>query len=223
MSPGMAVTFSERMKLKGEDDVDRPENQYQKLVKLLVDNGIHSVPKKYIFPPSKRPGMNMEDPNVAKQNLELPIIDFSNLIGPNRHQVLQALANACQRYRFFQVVNHGISEDVMNNMMDVSGRFFDLPFEERGKYMTADMRAAVRYGTNFSQTKDRVFCWRDFLKLLCHPLPDFLPHWPDSPVNFSCNGDNQDDMRTKLYFSCNNYNYVGKWWLPTQKKPKTYF
>ncbi|XP_027187198.1 probable 2-oxoglutarate-dependent dioxygenase SLC1 isoform X2 [Cicer arietinum] len=172
------------MKLKGEDDIDRSENQYQKGVKLLVDNGIHSVPKKYILPPSERSGMNMEDANVAKQNLELPIIDFSDLIGPNRHQVLQALANACQRYGFFQVVNHGISEDVMNSMMDVSGRFFDLPFEERGKYMTADMRAAVRYGTSFSQTKDRVFCWRDFLKLLCHPLPDFLPHWPDSPVDF---------------------------------------
>lgn len=85
-----------------------------------------------------------------------------------------------------KVVNHGISEDVMNKMMDVSGRFFDLPIEERGKYMTSDMRAAVRYGTSFSQTKDKVLCWRDFLKLICHPLPHYLPHWPDSPLDFRC-------------------------------------
>lgn len=83
-----------------------------------------------------------------------------------------------------QLVNHGISDDVVSSMIDVSGRFFDLSFEERAKYMTTDMRAPVRYGTSFSQTKDTVFCWRDFLKLMCHPLPDFLSHWPASPVDF---------------------------------------
>jgi len=85
-----------------------------------------------------------------------------------------------------QLVNHGISDDVMSSMRDVSGKFFDLPLEEREKYMTTDMRAPVRCGTSFSQTKDSVLCWRDFLKLLCHPLPDFLPHWPDSPLDFRC-------------------------------------
>lgn len=83
-----------------------------------------------------------------------------------------------------QVVNHGIPEDVIRKMMDVSGRFFDLPIEERAKLMRADMKAPVRYGTSFSQTTDSVFCWRDFLKLQCHPLSDFLPHWPLSPLDF---------------------------------------
>ncbi|GAU41919.1 hypothetical protein TSUD_25600 [Trifolium subterraneum] len=182
MSPGMAIFSEQNQQIKG--DYDTSENQYEKGVKQLVDNGLHKVPKKYILPPSERPTINNEDSNVAKQKLELPIIDFSDLNGPNRPQVLQSLANACELYGFFQVVNHGITEDVINNMMDVSGRFFDLPIEERGKYMTSDMRAVVRYGTSFSQTKDKVFCWRDFLKLLCHPLPNYLPHWPDSPVDF---------------------------------------
>jgi len=83
-----------------------------------------------------------------------------------------------------QLVNHCISDDVVRSMIDVSGRFFDLPLEERVKYMTTDMGAPVRCGTSFSQTKDKVLCWRDFLKFLCHPLPDFLPHWPVSPVDF---------------------------------------
>ncbi|KAK7277453.1 hypothetical protein RJT34_22466 [Clitoria ternatea] len=165
-------------------DGDTQGSQYQKGVKQLVENGLETVPKKYILPPSDRPAINSEDSNVAKQNLQLPIIDFSDLLGPNRSQVLQSLANACEQYGFFQVVNHGISDDVINNMRDMSGRFFDLPFEERAKYMTIDMRAPVRYGTSFSQTKDSVLCWRDFLKFLCHPLPDFLPHWPVSPVDF---------------------------------------
>lgn len=82
-----------------------------------------------------------------------------------------------------QLVNHGIPSDVISSMIDVSTRFFELPFEERAKYMSSDMHAPVRYGTSFNQKKDKVFCWRDFLKLMCHPLPDVLPHWPSSPVD----------------------------------------
>ncbi|ESW17281.1 hypothetical protein PHAVU_007G226400 [Phaseolus vulgaris] len=168
----------------GNGESVTPGSQYQKGVKHLMESGLHTIPKKYILPPSDRPTTNSEDSNVAKQNLQLPIIDYSELLGPRRQQVLQSLANACEGYGFFQLVNHGISDDVMSSMRDVSGKFFDLPLEEREKYMTTDMRAPVRCGTSFSQTKDSVLCWRDFLKLLCHPLPDFLPHWPDSPLDF---------------------------------------
>lgn len=83
-----------------------------------------------------------------------------------------------------QLVNHGIPEDVIKKMIEVSGKFFNMDYEERAKHMTPDLKSSVRYGTSFSQTKDTVFCWRDFLKLQCHPLPHFLPHWPSSPVDF---------------------------------------
>ncbi|OIW11314.1 hypothetical protein TanjilG_20463 [Lupinus angustifolius] len=167
-------------------DDTAPEIQYQKGVKQLYENGevLQRVPKKYIFPPSERSSTNKEEPNVAMQNFQLPIIDFADLIGPNRSHVLQSLANACEKYGFFQVVNHSIADEVVRSMLDVNERFFDLPLEERAKYMTTDMRAPVRYGTSFSQTKDTVFCWRDFLKLLSHPLSDFIPLWPSSPVDF---------------------------------------
>lgn len=98
MSPAMAITDQ-----RGEDDT--AESQYQKGVKQLLENGLHKVPKKYILPASDRPATNTEDPNVAKQNLQLPIIDFSDLLGPCRPQVLQSIANACEQYGFFQVSN----------------------------------------------------------------------------------------------------------------------
>lgn len=82
-------------------------------------------------------------------------------------------------------MNHGIEDEVLRNMVDVSTRFFEQPLEERAKYMSADMTSVVRYGTSFNQNKDEVFCWRDFLKLSCHPLSQVLHQWPSSP----------DDMR----------------------------
>lgn len=170
---------------ESSDGAETPESRYfYKGVKQLSDDGLHRVPDKYIFPASDRPSTIVEDQNVPDSNLiQLPIIDFAGLLGPNRPRVLHSLSHACEHYGFFQLVNHGIPEDVLRSMMDVSKRFFDLPYEERARYMTTDVQAPVRYGTSYSPTRDTVFCWRDFLKLLCHPLPDFLPHWPPSPVD----------------------------------------
>ncbi|KAI9154411.1 hypothetical protein LWI28_025987 [Acer negundo] len=182
MSPAMAIVKDQS---KANDDV--LDSQYQKGVKQLCENGIKKVPRKYIWPDSDRP--NAADHkqsllHVTMPNLNLPIIDFSQLLGPNRSQVLKSLSTACEQYGFFQVVNHGITNDVITNMIDVSTRFFALPFEERSKYMSSDMTAPVRYGTSFNQNKDSVFCWRDFLKLMCHPLSEHLPHWPSSPTDW---------------------------------------
>ncbi|CAI9783145.1 unnamed protein product [Fraxinus pennsylvanica] len=164
-------------------DYDSLEIQYLKGVKHLFENGIEHVPKKYILPASDRPNVVNERSHGA-DNLELPIIDFAELQGPNRSQVLNSLASACENYGFFQLVNHGIPYEITSDMVDVSKRFFELPFSQREKYMSADMGSPVRYGTSYNQTNDSVFCWRDFLKLVCHPLPDALPHWPSSPLDF---------------------------------------
>ncbi|EEF42842.1 probable 2-oxoglutarate-dependent dioxygenase SLC1 [Ricinus communis] len=176
MSPSMAIAKA------NSDDVT--EIQYQKGVKRLCETGISRVPDKYILPVQERPNATRAEPSEFSQNLKLPIIDFAELQGSNRPQVLKSIANACEQYGFFQLVNHGIPNDVISGMIDAAKRFFELPYEERLKYMSSDMNVLVRYGTSFNQNKDNVFCWRDFLKLMCHPLSDVLPHWPSSPTDF---------------------------------------
>jgi isopenicillin N synthase-like dioxygenase len=82
-----------------------------------------------------------------------------------------------------QVVNHGVGSDVSGGMLDVARRFFELPLAERARHMSADVRAPVRYGTSFNQAKDAVLCWRDFLKLVCQPLREVVPRWPQQPAD----------------------------------------
>ncbi|KAE8726967.1 carotene epsilon-monooxygenase [Hibiscus syriacus] len=159
-------------------------DEFQKGVKHLFENGVRKLPNKYILPVSDRPNVDNENSNVAKSSIRLPVIDFAELRGPNRSRVLDSLSSACEEYGFFQVVNHGVAIDSIRSMIDVSGRFFGLPYEEREKYMSTDMTSPVRYGTSFNQMKDSVFCWRDFLKLVCNPLSDVLPRWPSSPTDF---------------------------------------
>ncbi|KAI3447530.1 hypothetical protein Pfo_004195 [Paulownia fortunei] len=185
MSPAM-VTSGQSTRNVSNYDSDSLESQYQKGVKHMYENGIDQVPRKYILPAAERPNVITEksDGLAEISDLNLPVIDFAELQGPERPRILKSLACACENYGFFQLVNHGIPDEIINNMVNVSKRFFELPFAERQNYMSADMSSPVRYGTSFNQTNDGVFCWRDFLKLVCHPLQDVLPHWPSSPMDF---------------------------------------
>lgn len=80
--------------------------QYQKGVKHLCEKGISRVPTKYILPAPERPHRTKGEPHSPEStNLKLPIIDFSELQGPNRFHVLETLAYACEHYGFFQVIH----------------------------------------------------------------------------------------------------------------------
>lgn len=82
--------------------------EFQKGVKHLFENGVSRLPNKYILPASDRPNNNVDkqQPNVANNSkLKLPVIDFADLYGPNRSQVLNSLSSACEEYGFFQVTN----------------------------------------------------------------------------------------------------------------------
>ncbi|KAM0945107.1 putative flavanone 3-dioxygenase [Dioscorea sansibarensis] len=147
-------------------------------VRHLCESGITKVPKRYIFPLHDRPSV------LQQGDKKLPVIDLALLQAPQSHvQMLESLKNACENHGFFRVVNHGVGSEVIRRMMDVGERFFELPLEERMRYMSTDIRSPVRCGTSFNQNKDGVFCWRDFLKLNCFPLSTHLPHWPSSPLD----------------------------------------
>ncbi|KAJ0545972.1 putative flavanone 3-dioxygenase [Helianthus annuus] len=154
------------------------QHMYQKGVKHLCENGLTQVPNKYILPKPERPGIFVDDGCI-----NLPVIDFTQLQGADRLRVLASLSKACQEFGFFQLINHGIGDEVTRKMIDVSKEFFELPFEDRQRYMSSDLHAPVRYGTSFNQNNDKVFCWRDFLKLSCHPLQDYSSFWPSSPLD----------------------------------------
>uniref|UniRef100_A0A803NWN8 Fe2OG dioxygenase domain-containing protein n=1 Tax=Cannabis sativa TaxID=3483 RepID=A0A803NWN8_CANSA len=165
------------------------DEYYQMGVRSLMEKeNIKKVPNKYILSEAERPNYNLEINNTNLINL--PVIDFAQLQASNRSLVINSLAKACQDYGFFQLVNHGIKGDVIDRMKDASKRFFELPSSERSKYMSNDMCSPVRYGTSFNQNNDKVYCWRDFLKLSCHPAlsQNFPHHWPSSPLDLSEEG-----------------------------------
>ncbi|XP_007019201.2 PREDICTED: 1-aminocyclopropane-1-carboxylate oxidase 5 [Theobroma cacao] len=65
--------------------------------------------------------------------MAIPVLDFSQLNGEERAKTLAQIANACEEWGFFQLVNHGIPEELLERVKKVSTKFYKLEREENFK------------------------------------------------------------------------------------------
>lgn len=63
----------------------------------------------------------------------VPVIDFSKLNGEERADTMAKIHNGCEEWGFFQLVNHGISEELLDRVKKVSSDFYKLEREENFK------------------------------------------------------------------------------------------
>ncbi|KAB2629283.1 1-aminocyclopropane-1-carboxylate oxidase 5-like [Pyrus ussuriensis x Pyrus communis] len=68
--------------------------------------------------------------------MAIPVIDFSKLDGEERAKTLAEVANGCEEWGFFQLVNHGISEELLERVKKVTGDFFRMERQENFKNST---------------------------------------------------------------------------------------
>ncbi|KAM0950186.1 putative flavanone 3-dioxygenase [Dioscorea sansibarensis] len=148
------------------------------MAEQLLSNGVlhKRLPENYIRPQSQRPKLNevINDSNVPL--IDLNLTDMSLLISQ--------ISYACHTYGFFQVVNHGIEKEVLLKVMEIAKEFFRLPVEEKMELYSDDPSKKIRLSTSFNVTKETVHNWRDYLRLYCYPLEEFLPLWPSKPLLF---------------------------------------
>ncbi|KAH7510666.1 hypothetical protein FEM48_ZijujUnG0101900 [Ziziphus jujuba var. spinosa] len=149
---------------------------------LLSDlvSGANHVPPNYVRPENDRPNLD----EVHSFDASIPVIDLNGLHGPHRPDIINQIGLACQNYGFFQVKNHGIEEDVINKMTSVGREFFHLPESERLKSYSEDPFKTTRLCTSFNVRTEKVSSWRDYLRLHCHPLEDYMREWPSNPPSF---------------------------------------
>ncbi|KAM7525971.1 hypothetical protein LguiA_015873 [Lonicera macranthoides] len=149
---------------------------------LLSDliSTVNHVPSNYIRPISERPNLS----NVRVSVESIPLIDLEGLDGPNHSHIIQQIGLACQQDGFFQVKNHGVPQSEIDNMLRIAKEFFRLPESERMKNYSDDPLKTTRLSTSFNVRTEKVANWRDFLRLHCYPLEDFVHEWPTNPPSF---------------------------------------
>ncbi|CAL9160083.1 unnamed protein product [Musa hybrid cultivar] len=135
-----------------------------------------SIPESYVRPESQRPRLN-----EVIRGANIPTIDLGS---EDELQIIAQVADASRSFGFFQVVNHGVPLESMQKMMAVASEFFRLPPEEKAKHYSDDPAKKMRLSTSFNIKKETVRNWRDYLRLHCYPLEEFVPGWPSNPASF---------------------------------------
>ncbi|KAK7319169.1 hypothetical protein RJT34_03887 [Clitoria ternatea] len=96
-------------------------------VQELAKKSLTKVPDQYVIP---------EGESVLASNAtslpQVPVIDLSKLLSKDLKE-LEKLNYACKEWGFFQLVNHGVSTSLTENMKRGTVELFELPMEEKKK------------------------------------------------------------------------------------------
>lgn len=145
-------------------------------VKGLVDAGIPNVPNMFVRSPKEL----AEDLNHPKSHIGLPLIDLDCLSLTNSHaKIADQVRFASEEWGFFQVVNHGIPFEVLDNMLAGIRNFNEQDIDAKRELYTRDRKRRVRFNSNHDLFQSQRADWRDTLSVSMltsdHVDPNELP------------------------------------------------
>ncbi|XP_020275814.1 protein DOWNY MILDEW RESISTANCE 6-like [Asparagus officinalis] len=144
-------------------------------IKLLSNRVKHEiVPDNYIYPVHQRPGIH------ASAWKQVPII---NLAGDNQADVSNQILSAGKDFGVFRVINHGIPQQLIDDMLALAQEFFEMPAEDKAPYLSEDPTKEPRLFTGHRQGNITPVCWRDCLFIPTYPVGKYEHLYPEKPNN----------------------------------------
>ncbi|KAM0985427.1 hypothetical protein FF1_012790 [Malus domestica] len=162
----MAATntnYDRKSELKAFDDTKEG-------VKGLVDAGITVIPRIFHHPPKLDDNLDSE----ASSQFSIPVIDLQGLeLGSptKRKEIVAKVAEASEAWGFFQIANHGIPVDVLEEMKHGARGFFEQDTQVKKELYTRDHSRPVLYNTNFDLFSAPAATWRDSFGIYMAPNP----------------------------------------------------
>lgn len=115
---------------------------------------------------------------------EIPVVDLSRLLDPrSSEEELAKLGSACQR-GFFQLINHGVPDQVLRDAKKDIAEFFRLPLETKKAY-EQQPDGLQGYGNAFVFSETQKLDWSDMMYLFLRPVESRdMRFWPAQPPSF---------------------------------------
>ncbi|XP_020234569.1 flavonol synthase/flavanone 3-hydroxylase [Cajanus cajan] len=112
----------------------------------------------------------------------IPTVDLSPFLREDedgRKKAMEAITEACSEYGFFQIVNHGVSLDLIKEALQLSKSFFDYSDEEKNKSSaSSDAPLPAGYNRQPLHSPDK----NEYL--LVFPPESSFNVFPQNPPNF---------------------------------------
>ncbi|RHN74563.1 putative non-heme dioxygenase domain, isopenicillin N synthase [Medicago truncatula] len=109
--------------------------------------------------------------NDSNSKLSIPPIDLTGIHNDLvlKDEVVRKVQNASENWGFFQVINHGIPTQILDEMIKGTCRFHQQDAKVRKEYYTCDPNKKVVYVSNYSLYHDPAANWRDSLGFTMTP------------------------------------------------------
>ncbi|KAF7822375.1 hyoscyamine 6-dioxygenase [Senna tora] len=141
-------------------------------------NAHSSVPSSYVQPPECRPGNII----AVATDETIPVVDFGV---HDRVDLVKHILKASEEYGFFQVINHGVCKELMEETMKVLKEFHGMSEEEKVNECSKDPNRSCRiYTSSENFKKDAIHYWKDSLTHTCPPSEEHIHFWPQKPTNY---------------------------------------
>lgn len=130
-----------------------------------------NIPSEFIRSENEQPAITTVQGSV----LEVPTIDLGD---PDEDKLVEMIAKASNEWGLFQVVNHGIPHEVIENLQSVGKKFFELAQEEKETYSNPGggvYKGGEGYGGQLRKEVGDKKAWVDHL---------FHKIWPPSAINY---------------------------------------
>ncbi|KAJ1297070.1 hypothetical protein BS78_01G349800 [Paspalum vaginatum] len=161
-----------------------PVTNVQALAENFNNNGVDDdlqVPQRYL---TKEPSAE-EVVAGGDSNCVIPVIDLNRLVDPRSSSSECAkLVSACRHWGFFQLINHGVPDQVIGNLKSDVVKFFNQPLEDKEE--CAQRPGSLEgYGQAFVVSEDQKLDWADMLYIQVQPSESRdLRFWPTRPSSF---------------------------------------
>ncbi|KAK6922261.1 Isopenicillin N synthase-like, Fe(2+) 2OG dioxygenase domain [Dillenia turbinata] len=154
-----------------------------------------SFPTHYILPEDKRPHLSQVTPLVSLPVIDLNDVDLEDGQGPS--PLVQKVSKACEEYGFFQIINHGVPQELCDSMLNAVANFFELPDEERARFATNDYTKRVRVTKYYlkDEHQQKIPLWSETLVhpwdvidnkfIFTHMLPENPPQYREVVAQYS--------------------------------------
>ncbi|XP_055961676.1 protein SRG1-like [Mercurialis annua] len=128
------------------------------------------VPLKYVRSDLEPPLLS------ASVTLQVPVIDLQKLLVEETMDLeLNKFDKACKEWGFFQVINHGVEQSLVEKMKNELKELFNLTMEEKQK-LWQEPGQMEGFGQHFVVSEDQKLDWADLFYLTTLPIHMRKPH-----------------------------------------------
>ncbi|XP_052209930.1 anthocyanin synthase-like [Diospyros lotus] len=161
-------------------------------VESLASSGIQAIPREYVRPKEELASIGNVFEEEKKEGPQVPTIDLKDLEAEDekaRQRCHHALKKASMEWGVMHLVNHGISDELINRVKAAGEAFFNLPVEEKEKYANDNDSSYTGkiqgYGSKLAKNASGKLEWEDYFFHLAFPEEQRdMSIWPTTPADY---------------------------------------